>query len=156
MTTNPSAENAIEHINPSAEAVMKSSECCDNAEDLYSEAVRTECWTKPTLPSGPRTTLSCSTSAVNTWPNLEWPTYVPSTGSTLTTSSSSSASSSGPTSFSPNISVPMCPSSHKENLFQIPNLEPRSTQIGELYESFVHKRAFVKYQSQSELIKVML
>ena len=27
---------------------------------------------------------------------------------------------------------------------------------GELYESFVCKRAFVKYQSQSEVIKVML
>ena len=28
--------------------------------------------------------------------------------------------------------------------------------IGELYESFVHKRALVKYQSQSELIKMLL
>ena len=28
--------------------------------------------------------------------------------------------------------------------------------IGELYESFDHKRALVKYQSQSEVIKVML
>ena len=28
--------------------------------------------------------------------------------------------------------------------------------IGELYKSFVRKRALVKYQSQSEMIKVML
>lgn len=101
------------------EAVMKSSECCDNSEDLYSEAVRTECWTKPT-PA--RTTLS-SSSAVNTWPNLEWPTYVPSTASTTTSAASS-------TSFSPNISVPMC-SSHKENLFQM-SVE-RSTPIEKCY-----------------------
>merc|ERR1712038_1666412 len=35
-------------LNPSAEAVIKSSETgCDTSEDLWSEAVRTECWTKP-------------------------------------------------------------------------------------------------------------
>ena len=46
--------------NTSAEAVMKSSEysSCDN-EDLYSEAVRTECWTKPSTP--PTTTPTTTT-----------------------------------------------------------------------------------------------
>ena len=33
---------------------------------------------------------------------------------------------------------------------------PISMSTGELYESFVRKRALVKYQSQNEVIKVML
>lgn len=77
--------------NPSAEAVIKSSEIsgCDN-EDIWSEAVRTECWTKPVDTPAPssvsiRTTLTAS-STVNTnsmshhWPSVDWPTYTPSTG----------------------------------------------------------------------------
>ena len=130
-------------MNPSAEAVMKSS--CDNVgvgseDDLYSEAVRTECWTKPI--STPRTTLSSTSSAVNTWPNLEWPTYVPSTAS----SSTSDRGTSTATSFSPNISVPMC-SSHKENLFQVHH---PSTQIAEKCYSCGQSSLF-----QSELQSVV-
>ena len=38
------------------------------------------------------------------------------------------------------------------NIFYVMNI----TDIGELYESFDRKSALVKYQSQSEVIKVML
>ena len=97
--------------NPSAEAVMKSS--CDNNEaDLLSEAVRTECWTKPVdtpvsqqsslinngLTSNSVTSKSTLTSnSVNTqsWPNLpdlSWPSYTPSASASNHTSSSHSGS----------------------------------------------------------------
>ena len=97
--------------NPSAEAVMKSS--CDNNEaDLLSEAVRTECWTKPVdtpvsqqsslinngLTSNSVTSKSTLTSnSVNTqsWPNLpdlSWPSYTPSASASSHTSSSHSGS----------------------------------------------------------------
>ena len=115
----------------SIEAVIKTHESCDN--ELWSEAVRTECWTKPATPtpvSAPptpvsatpvsatpttatpsRTTLSTSSTVnTNTWPNVDWPTYTPSTG-TPSTGTPSTASS-----FNPNISAPTC-NSHKENLF---------------------------------------
>lgn len=99
---------------PSSEAVIKSSESCDNEDDSFwrSEAVRTECWTKNTDQASVRTTLA-SSSTVNTWPpsNPEWPTYTPSSDTSASTASS----------FSPNISAPMCSSSHKENLFQQQN-----------------------------------
>lgn len=136
---------AVKTRSPSQEAVMKNSECCDNVgseDDLYSEAVRTECWTKP-ISNAPRTTLSSTSSAVNTWPNLEWPTYVPSTASNGSTSDRASS----PTaSFSPNISVPMC-SSHKENLFQVHH---PSTQIAEKCYSCGQSSLF-----QSELQSVV-
>lgn len=98
------------------EAVIKGSssstaESCDNEDDSIwrSEAVRTECWTKNDQASAVRTTLA-SSSTVNTWQsNPEWPTYTPSSDTSASTASS----------FSPNISAPMCStSSHKENLFQ--------------------------------------
>ena len=134
--------------NPSAVAVINSSEIsgCDN-EDLWSEAVRTECWTKPVAatPVAPssvsiRTTLTAS-STVNTntmslshWPNsIDWPTYTPSNGQCSTSESSSSSASPASTAsinsaqtasnFSPNISalpvtLQCSQNSHlKENLF---------------------------------------
>lgn len=71
--------------------VIKSSQPCDNPEDVWSEAVRTECWTKPSQ-------VLATSSTVNTWPpNLEWPTYTPSTASTASNTASDS--------FSPNISA---------------------------------------------------
>lgn len=88
--------------NPSAEAVIKSSEIsgCDN-EDIWSEAVRTECWTKPVDTPAPssvsiRTTLTAS-STVNTnsmshhWPSVDWPTYTPSTGGPCSAASESAS-----------------------------------------------------------------
>merc|ERR1712141_757630 len=99
---------------------------------------------------------SSSSSAVNnTWPNLEWPTYVPSmsgltsspTGSTgLTAVSTASV-----TSFSPNISGPMC-SSHKENLFQMPNVDHhRSSQIEKCYSC---GQASSLFQSELQSVSV--
>ena len=44
-------------------------------------------------------------------------------------------------------------------LYPLPNLNKKnesSSSVGELYERFVRKRALVKYQSQSEVIKAML
>lgn len=101
--------------NPSAEAVIKSSEIsgCDNEVDIWSEAVRTECWTKPvdTHPANPplahaapssvsiRTTLTAS-STVNTnsmshhWPSVDWPTYTPSTGGPCSVQAASESSAS--------------------------------------------------------------
>jgi len=100
--------------NPSAEAVIKSSEIsgCDNEVDIWSEAVRTECWTKPVdTPANPplalaapssvsiRTTLTAS-STVNTnsmshhWPSVDWPTYTPSTGGPCSVAASESSANS--------------------------------------------------------------
>jgi len=115
--------------NPSAEAVMKESSC-DN-EDIWSEAVRTECWTKPVDAQTSSMTTALRPSTVNTnvtWPSVDWPTYTPNSPTSSVTMSASStvASSSSSTSaansnqnsgFSPNISVPPCSSQHKENLF---------------------------------------
>ena len=42
------------------------------------------------------------------------------------------------------------------NYAHIALIETNRTHIGELYLSFVRKRALEKYQSQSEVIKVML
>jgi hypothetical protein len=103
---------------------------CDiNAEDIWSEAVRTECWTLPssrTLTTGPTaspmTSLRTTTSTLNTpsWPSqhpdaLSWPSYTPSAASTTSTASTT-ASTAASMSFNPNISVPTC-TSHKENMF---------------------------------------
>jgi hypothetical protein len=103
---------------------------CDiNAEDIWSEAVRTECWTLPssrTLTTGPTaspmTSLRTTTSTLNTpsWPSqhpdaLSWPSYTPSAASTTSTASTT-ASTAASMSFNPNINVPTC-TSHKENMF---------------------------------------
>ena len=95
-------QNKSKCTNPSAEAVIKSSEIsgCDN-EDIWSEAVRTECWTKPVDTPAPssvsiRTTLTAS-STVNTnsmshhWPSVDWPTYTPSTGGPCSAASESAS-----------------------------------------------------------------
>merc|ERR1711953_1485067 len=127
--------------NPSAEAVMKSS--CDNNEaDLLSEAVRTECWTKPvdtpvsqqsSLLNGntnsvtSKSTLTSNSVNTQSWPNLpdlSWPSYTPSANANTSSSHSgsitatvaTSVAASEATNFQPNITVPSC-SSHKENLY---------------------------------------
>ena len=41
-------------------------------------------------------------------------------------------------------------------IFNVSTSICKKTAIGELYDSFVRKRALVKYQSQSEVIKGML
>ena len=85
--------------NPSAEAVIKSSECCDNeADSIWSEAVRTECWTKPANP------VTVAVTSKTSWPQLDWPTYTPSTASMDSSMSSTTASSASD--FNPNICVP--------------------------------------------------
>ena len=125
LTPVPWATNS----NPSAEAVMKST-CDSNEADFLSEAVRTECWTKPvdTDPVSPVTSnvtskstlTSNSVNTVQSWPHLpdlSWPSYTPSASANVT-STASTASEAVQANFQPNITVPSCSSiSHKENLY---------------------------------------
>ena len=126
-----SKSNLHNSNNPSAEAVIKSSEAnCDSEDSLWSEAVRTECWTKPAeqqLTSvSVRTTLTdSSTVNTNTWPSVDWPTYTPSAASSAGSSSPTSTAASmasnnaAASNFNPNISALPAASctSHKENYY---------------------------------------
>ena len=128
--TRPSTPVPWSKPNPSAEAVMKSS--CDNNEaDFLSEAVRTECWTKPVdtpvsqslsqLTNSVTSKSTLTSNSVNTqsWPHLpdlSWPSYTPSANATTSVTNGGSSTASEAAPFQPNITVPSC-SSHKENLY---------------------------------------